>query len=235
MSDSNETNDTIEFTSFGNFKKKADEFKTQQDDQQTKLDKLIFDMEQIKLEKKKLEEASLISDMFYYLYKQFILLHQDDDDVRKFVTTTKTSTKIDVDEFHDFLQERDDDSSKNIKSKFNEAINKNSVAKVFTFDSNLIRYSTICQPHSSIRLLFISLNPVYSIQDLSKYDSIKEYLKYLKIIVQNMTIYKNDGEIVYKQFQSLHNVILTLLIWFLIYFILSTLFERMMMMIKKMI
>ncbi len=134
--------------------------KASKESQQTKLDKLVEDMEAMKLEKQKLEEASLISDIYHQLYKQFLLKNKDDEDIKKYIKvksneSNKTSLKVYLAEFHATMRDRNDISAR-IKSKFNNAINKNSSANLLSHENNSNIYSKICEPrniacHSSIR------------------------------------------------------------------------------------
>jgi hypothetical protein len=173
--------------------------KASKESQQTKLDKLVEDMEAMKLEKQKLEEASLISDIYHQLYKQFLLKNKDDDDIKKYIKvktneSNKTSLKVYLAEFHATMRDRNDISAR-IKSKFNNAINKNSSANLLSHENNSNIYSKICEPrniacHSSIR-------------DSSNFDSKKDYLQQIKSRIEIMQHHKTDGEQLFKQLQNI--------------------------------
>jgi hypothetical protein len=169
------------------------------------INELKDDMKAMKKKNMEIEEASLISDVLFHLYRLFITVNKDDDDVKRFIDEKKnllnnqTYHEINVKAFHDIMkQENLDAFSANIKSKFNESINKKSKEKLFSYACNSDIYSRIVEPRN---------NACYrSIKVPSKYSSNKEFLLLIQEKIQKMSLFKVDAENVFKQLQSLIDV-----------------------------
>jgi len=177
---------------------KLEKQQNQLDRQQSIIDQLVIDMEANKLEKQKLEEASLISDIYHQLYKEFLLKNKDDDDIKNYIKVktngrNKTSLKVYLADFHATMRDRNEVSAR-IKLKFNNAINKNSSANLLSYENNYIIYSEICEPRN------IACHS--SIQD-SNFDSKNDYLHKIESKIKIMQHHKTYGEQLFKQLQNI--------------------------------
>ena len=173
------------------------------DDQYTKFQELLND-------KIKMQEASLISDILFQLYKQFILKNKDDNVIKenfitykkKVVSKTVYIANIDTKFFHRCLNNQCDDEELNdyIKEKFKLAVNETTTEKKHSYESNERK----CVEMASER----NKKSHSELRDISKYSNNEEFFSLAKQEIEQITKpnYKEFGKELLEQIQNLYKV-----------------------------
>ena len=196
--------------------KKLEDQAKKLEDQAKKLEDQKKNIEKLLDDKKQMEEASLISDIMYQLYKQFIVQHENDTVIKENFITYKTSVRtkkvyiadIDTKLFHRCLNEKcDDEELKSyIKEKFKLAVNNDPSEKNHLYEYNEKMYSEIvwntrktCHSH---------------IRDISYYSKKEDFFSHAEEQIEKLTRpnYKEFGKELLEQFQNLYKVKIFVLI-----------------------
>ena len=156
-----------------------------------------------------MKEASLISDLMYEFYSQFILRYEDDEIIQNIFIEYKTIklnnkrfiADINTDFFHRLLNgDGDEELSNYVKEKFLKAVNSPNDDK-FSYDNNTKRYNELFTWRHSI-------HPFSSIRNFSKYKDKNNFIKHVQEEIEKLTDPRNNqfGREILEQIQNLFKV-----------------------------
>lgn len=190
-----------------NLKKEREEMKEERNDFIEKNKNQTITIQNLQNDYNKMKEASLLSDLMYQLYRQFILKYENDEIIKNVFITYTTSksdnnpviVNIDTKLLHRYLYDDEYEFCKYVKEKFKKAVNISNEEK-FSYEYNTQHYNHIISSRNSY---------CHSkIKDISKYPEKNGFFLHAEEEIGKLMDEKNKkiAKEVLEQIQNLYKV-----------------------------